>query len=42
MRAVILAAGRGGRLSGVTGAHPKCLARLGAWTLLEQYTGRLG
>jgi choline kinase len=36
MRGVILAAGRGGRLSGVTGTHPKCLARLGAWTLLER------
>src|SRR3954471_12220716 len=36
MRAVILAAGRGGRLTGVTGLHPKCLARLGAWTLLER------
>lgn len=36
MRAVILAAGRGGRLAGVTGSHPKCLARLGAWTLLER------
>ena len=36
MRAVILAAGRGGRLAGVTGAHPKCLARLGAWTLIER------
>jgi choline kinase len=36
MRAVILAAGRGGRLAGVTGAHPKCLARVGAWTLIER------
>jgi choline kinase len=36
MRAVILAAGRGGRLAGVTGAHPKCLARLGSWTLIER------
>jgi choline kinase len=36
MRAVILAAGRGGRLAGVTGSHPKCLARIGAWTLIER------
>jgi len=35
MRAVILAAGRGYRLSPVTGTLPKCLARLGAATLLE-------
>lgn len=36
MRAVILAAGRGGRLSGVIGEHPKCLARVGERTLLER------
>jgi choline kinase len=36
MRAVILAAGRGGRLAGVTGSHPKCLARLGPRTLIER------
>lgn len=36
MRAVILAAGRGGRLRGVAGARPKCLARIGARTLLER------
>jgi choline kinase len=36
MRAVILAAGRGGRLSGVAGARPKCLARVGDCTLLER------
>lgn len=36
MRAVILAAGRGGRLSGVIGEHPKCLARVGDRTLLER------
>ena len=30
MRAVILAAGRGGRLQGVIGNQPKCLARVGA------------
>ena len=36
MRAVILAAGRGGRLRGVAGNRPKCLARIGARTLLER------
>ena len=36
MRAVILAAGRGGRLRGVAGDRPKCLARVGARTLLER------
>jgi len=36
MRAVILAAGRGGRLRGVAGARPKCLARVGARTLIER------
>jgi choline kinase len=36
MKAVILAAGRGGRLAGVTGDHPKCLARIGQSTLLER------
>ena len=36
MRAVILAAGRGGRLHGVVGNHPKCLARVGDLTLLER------
>lgn len=36
MRAVILAAGRGGRLRGVAGDRPKCLARIGARTLLER------
>jgi choline kinase len=34
--AVILAAGRGGRLAGVTGDRPKCLARVGASTLIER------
>lgn len=34
MRAVILAAGRGGRLRGVVGERPKCLARIGDTTLL--------
>jgi choline kinase len=36
MRAVILAAGRGGRLRGITGGQPKCLARLGADSLIER------
>ena len=36
MRAVILAAGRGSRLQGVTGRSPKCLARIGELTLLER------
>lgn len=36
MRAVILAAGRGGRLQGVIGDRPKCLARVGDRTLLER------
>ena len=36
MRAVILAAGRGGRLRGAAGDRPKCLARVGAKTLIER------
>jgi choline kinase len=36
VRAVILAAGRGGRLRGVVGKRPKCLARVGESTLLER------
>ena len=36
MRAVILAAGRGGRLCGVVGERPKCLARVGDCTLIER------
>jgi choline kinase len=36
VRAIILAAGRGGRLQGVIGARPKCLARVGDRTLLER------
>ena len=36
MRAVILTAGRGGRLREVTGERPKCLANVGGWTLLER------
>jgi choline kinase len=38
---VILAAGRGGRLSKVTGDLPKCLARVGAMTLLERQIASL-
>jgi choline kinase len=41
MRAIILAAGRGGRLRGVTGNLPKCLARIGATTLLERQIAAL-
>jgi len=41
MRAIVLAAGRGGRLSGVTGDHPKCLARVGNCTLLERQLATL-
>jgi choline kinase len=41
MKAVILAAGRGGRLSDVTGALPKCLARIGHATLLEHQIAAL-
>jgi len=36
VRAVILAAGRGGRLEGVLGDRPKCLARIGERTLIER------
>jgi choline kinase len=36
MKAVILAAGTGGRLRGVVGDRPKCLARVGDCTLLER------
>ena len=36
MRAVILAAGRGGRLRDVTGDRPKCLARVGDRTLIDR------
>ena len=36
MRAVILAAGRGGRLRGIVGDRPKCLARVGDCTLIER------
>jgi choline kinase len=36
VRAIILAAGRGGRLRDVTGNRPKCLARVGDRTLIER------
>ena len=36
MRAIILAAGRGGRLSEITGDRPKCLAQVGGATLLDR------
>jgi len=36
MRAVILAAGRGGRLRGAAGDRPKCLARIGSRLLIER------
>jgi choline kinase len=36
MRAVILAAGRGGRLSGIVGDRPKALATVGDRTLVER------
>jgi choline kinase len=36
LRAVILAAGRGGRLARVIGDRPKCLARVGSMTLIER------
>jgi len=36
MTAVILAAGRGGRLRGIAGDRPKCLVRTGDCTLLER------
>lgn len=41
MRAVILAAGRGGRLQGVIGERPKCLARIGDRTLLDRQISAL-
>jgi choline kinase len=41
MTAVILAAGRGGRLIGVAGERPKCLARVGNCTLIERQIGAL-
>jgi choline kinase len=36
VRAIILAAGRGGRLRGIVGDRPKCLARVGDCTLIER------
>ncbi len=42
MRAIILAAGRGGRLQRVAGHRPKCLARVGERTLLEFQLDALG
>jgi L-glutamine-phosphate cytidylyltransferase len=36
VRAVILAAGRGGRLRGIVGDRPKCVARVGDCTLIER------
>jgi len=36
MRAVILCAGRGGRLRQITGDRPKCLASVGGTTLLDR------
>ena len=41
MRAIVLAAGRGGRLRGVTGSLPKCLARVGSCSLLERQLASL-
>jgi L-glutamine-phosphate cytidylyltransferase len=41
MNAVILAAGRGGRLRDVTGNAPKCLARIGPATLIEHQIAAL-
>jgi len=41
VKAVILAAGRGGRLQPVTGNQPKCLARVGTQTLLERQLASL-
>ena len=36
MNAIILAAGKGARLNGSAGDAPKCLASIGAMTLLER------
>jgi choline kinase len=41
MRGIILAAGRGGRLRGITGNLPKCLARVGTSTLIERQVAAL-
>jgi len=41
MKAIILAAGRGSRLKNAAGDLPKCLAAVGAMTLLERQIGAL-
>jgi choline kinase len=41
VRGIVLAAGRGGRLRGVTGELPKCLTRIGSATLIERQIGEL-
>lgn len=41
MRAIILAAGRGTRLAGVSGDMPKCMVRVGGATLLERQIATL-
>lgn len=41
MKAIILAAGRGSRLKNVAGDVPKCLAPMGATTLLKRQIGSL-
>jgi choline kinase len=41
VRAIILAAGRGGRLRGIAGDRPKCLVRVGPLTLLERQIAAL-
>jgi choline kinase len=41
VRAIILAAGRGGRLQPAVGDRPKCLARIGSRTLLERQIDEL-
>ncbi|HEY9841671.1 MAG TPA: NTP transferase domain-containing protein, partial [Candidatus Obscuribacterales bacterium] len=41
MKAIILAAGRGSRMQGLSEAQPKCLTRLGDRPLLEWQLGAL-
>jgi choline kinase len=41
VRAIVLAAGRGARLSAVTGNDPKCLARVGDHTILDRQIAAL-
>ena len=36
MRAIILAAGKGSRLNGITEETPKCLVKVGGVTLIER------